>query len=382
MPTTQPLDVKRLKQALPKPLIEVLKEPVGYEPVLFATSTKTTDVFASKAKETREALAAVAPKLTHIIPCPNLVRQLEPKLTEALKGISVQPGDRLSIRVDSKYTTVPLTRAIHSEKDSEDVFLGTYLYPALSLIGSLEAKAKLETQDSLKKYTNDDIMEYMELEDDRIKLYAASFGGAAHIADLGIYELLSNDEAFLHLLTEVKTPVAFPLALLLEVSPRLSSAATRRDDYDMNKDDMEKIKGWAIQFNWPGPNQNFGNDALMKHNKVISQVWNQMVHHKQRKDLDSGHLYMSSPCYPPEDGLVDIVIWTLKAAGYLEGDIGVPTVFDDWWPGKGERKQKKEQKFKRWGKKKGVRKPIQLEVGINEWTLPREALLHYNELTT
>ncbi|KAG6872110.1 hypothetical protein C0995_012917 [Termitomyces sp. Mi166 len=346
MPTTQPLDVKGLKQALPKPLIEVLKEPVDYNLLKETLSLsclwrRSLPVFASKAKETREALAAVSPKLTHIIPCPNLVRQLEPKLTEALKGISVQPGDRLSIRVDSKYTAVPLTRAIHSEKDSEDVFLGLYLYPALSLIIFLQAKAKLEAPDSLRKHTNDEVMKHAELRDNRIKLYAASFGGAAHIADLGIYELLSNDEAFLHLSTEVKTPVAFPLALLR--SPRLSSAAANRRDYDMEKVDMEKIEGWAIQFNWPGPNQNFGNDSITKHNKVISQ-----------------------------DGLVDIVIWMLQAAGYLEGDSSVPTVFDDWWPREGERKQKKEQKSKRRGRKKGVRGPIQ--VGINEWTLPREAL--------
>ncbi|KAG6871725.1 hypothetical protein C0995_000752, partial [Termitomyces sp. Mi166 len=99
MPRTQQalpgLDVKGLKQALPKPLIDVLKELVRYKPILFSKSTKTTDIFALKNMDRRKALAGMKPKLTYIIPCPDFIGQLKPELTEVLKDISVQPGDRL-----------------------------------------------------------------------------------------------------------------------------------------------------------------------------------------------------------------------------------------------------------------------------------------------
>ncbi|KNZ73541.1 hypothetical protein J132_01349 [Termitomyces sp. J132] len=319
-------DVKDLSR---RRLLDVLKEPVDYDPIIFSKSSSTTDVFASSSEITREALNVVVPRLTHIIPHSNLVRQLVPEFYKAIEDVWVQAGDRLSIRIDPKYTTAPLTRAIYSEKDSEDIFLGLYLYPALSLIGFLKAREKLKKEDSSKKYTNDEIMDYKELKK-KSEFYAASFGGAAHIADLGVYELLSNDEpsqTVLHLPTEVKTPVAFPEAALDQISPRISSA----DPEHMTEENMKKIEGWAIQFSWPKLHQNFGGENRMKHNKVISQVWNQMVEHKQRKDHTSGHLYISPPCYPLEDGLMDTMIWTLRASGYLHGSICVPTVIDGWW---------------------------------------------------
>lgn len=49
-----------------------------------------------------------------------------------------------------------------------------------------------------------------------------------------------------------------------------------------------------------------------------------------RKDLVTGHLYISPPYYP-EDGLINIVTWILKAAGFIKRDINLPTVFDSWW---------------------------------------------------
>ncbi|KAG6887827.1 hypothetical protein C0992_010560 [Termitomyces sp. T32_za158] len=326
-------NMQGLNQALPrKLLIDILKEPFDYDPILFAKSSQTTDIFASKAKDKREALAAVEPKLTHIVPCPNLVRQLMPELTKALDDIWTLPGDRLSMRVYPKYNMVPLTRAIHSEKDSEDVFLGLYLHPALSLLGFLKAKEKVNKGGSSKKYTNDQIMEYKEMQGFGFKLYAASVTGAAHIADLGVYELRSKHEAVLHLPIEIKTPAAFPEKLFSQISPRISSGtAETQGIYDMGEHDMKKIQGWAVQFNWPSLDENFGNSRDAKLNKVLSQVWNQMVEHKKRKDLASGHLYISPPSYPNKDGLIDMVIWTLKAAGYIKGDINVPAISDHWW---------------------------------------------------
>ncbi|KAG6882968.1 hypothetical protein C0993_008466, partial [Termitomyces sp. T159_Od127] len=169
-------DAQGLNEALPCLLTDILKESFVYKPILFAKSRQTTDVFASNAKDKRQALAAVVPKLTHIVPCPNLVRQLAPEFTKCLEGIWSQPGDRLSMRVNPKHTMVPLPRAIHSEKDSEVVFLALYIHPALSLLGFLKAREELEKKNSSRTYTNDEIMEYKEQSD--FEFYAASFGGA------------------------------------------------------------------------------------------------------------------------------------------------------------------------------------------------------------
>ncbi|KAG5330532.1 hypothetical protein C0989_008857 [Termitomyces sp. Mn162] len=153
----------------------------------------------------------------------------------------------------------PLTHAIHSEEDSEDATLGCYLYPALFLVGFLKAKEKLRKANSLKKYTNSKIMDFKEFRRE-FRLYVASCSGASHIADFGIYKSLLDDKLpGLHLVTEVKTPVAFPAALFIDLSPRLLSAVAKQDDYNMEETDMERIKGWAIQFKWPKHNQNFGN---------------------------------------------------------------------------------------------------------------------------
>ncbi|KAG6871435.1 hypothetical protein C0992_010965 [Termitomyces sp. T32_za158] len=82
-------DVQGSGQALRRPLIDILKEPVDYEPTLFAKSSRTTDIFASNAKKKRRTLATVEPKLSHIIPCLNLVRQLASDFIKAIEGISV-----------------------------------------------------------------------------------------------------------------------------------------------------------------------------------------------------------------------------------------------------------------------------------------------------
>ncbi|KAG6875255.1 hypothetical protein C0993_010144, partial [Termitomyces sp. T159_Od127] len=279
-----------------------------------------------------------------------------------LEGIWVQPGDRLSIRVNPAYTTIPLPRAIHSEKDSEDVFLALYLYPSLSLLGFLTAKEKLEKKDPSMKYTNNDIMEYKENKAFDYRFYAASFGGANNIADIGVYVLGSNDKASLQLPIEMKTPAVFPEALLSLVSPRISTTTHRETISEMTEDDFKRIQGWAIEFKWPEKGQTLGHRASMKHSKVISQVWNQMVAHEQ-----SGHLYISSPYYLA-DGVMDILIWTLKAVGYIKRDIEVPPVRDDWW------KEVKESVSEASSDEEKVTLP-----GINMRTVPHKALRVYKK---
>ncbi|KAG6855425.1 hypothetical protein H0H87_003053 [Tephrocybe sp. NHM501043] len=343
-----------------KLLIDIVKESFQV-PTVFAKSTATTDIFKYEKNTESDNTNEISPEL---------------KCIEALAhGVRVNDGDSLAIRVDPNHTLAPLPLAIHSEKDVETIFQGSFLAPSLAFLSFIEKrKAANSNKSDTTQLSNEDIMK-SKLNGQSL-LYGASVSGQVHITDLGIYQFIQESKqstprfALLDLIVELKTPAACYASLFDEISPPLQGTSSY----------YQNTNGWAIEFNWPNGSKGARLAKSDKCGKIISQAWAQMVYHKKRyavlstsevsyclyrQTVDSETLFLSPPYYTNIHGKFYVLTWIAKALGYLDEinvDAALPEIHTSWW--------KYANSFNK-GK---------IQWGINLRTVPEQASAVYEEL--